>query len=219
MNRWWPTLFSSQVGRPGNAGHVTDPGSRPALEARSFSKGDPTPDRGLGDSQRHVQVTKRSAESVHAHLGLRETGYASTKHHLGERPNARLTVEALFQRSTASGPGPGPGPWIPARSRDACPQQLGVVVSGVVENVAGAAVLDDAAMSHDCAGLGELADYCEVMTDEDVGDLGLLADVGQEVENLGLDGDIQRGDRLVEYQHLGFNGQGTRDRHSLSLTA
>jgi hypothetical protein len=42
-----------------------------------------------------------------------------------------------------------------------------------------------------------VADHAEVVGDEDVGELELVLEVLEQVDDLGLDRDVQRGDRLV----------------------
>ena len=46
--------------------------------------------------------------------------------------------------------------------------------------------------------VGELAHDGEVVADQDVGDASFVADVGEQVQHLGLDGHIKGGDGLVE---------------------
>ena len=67
--------------------------------------------------------------------------------------------------------------------------------------------------------VGELAHDRQVVADQDVGDAGLVADVGEQVQHLGLDRDVQRGHRLVQDQHLGLGRQRAGDRHPLALPA
>ena len=54
-----------------------------------------------------------------------------------------------------------------------------------------------------------MPDDGQVMGDEDVGDSEFLLEVIEQVEDLGLDGQIQRGDRLVQDDDVGVQGQGT----------
>src|SRR5882757_1229453 len=55
------------------------------------------------------------------------------------------------------------------------------------------------------------------MGDEQQRDIGVLANLGEEVEHLGLDGDVERRDSLVEYENGGRGGQCVGDRHTLAL--
>src|SRR5690348_2755834 len=89
----------------------------------------------------------------------------------------------------------------------------------IIENLGCPAALDDlAAVEHDGL-VGELTHDGQVVTDQDVGDGGLVADVGQEVEHLRLDRYVQRGDRLVEDRDGGLGRQRPGDRDPLPLTA
>ena len=105
----------------------------------------------------------------------------------------------------------------PSGVGNAGPQQPGVLLLGVIEHACVAAALDDAAaVEHDDI-VGDLADHGEVVADQQVRDAGLLADVGEQVEDLGLDRDIERGDALVEDDQLRFGGEGAGDGDSLTL--
>jgi hypothetical protein len=89
----------------------------------------------------------------------------------------------------------------------------------VIEDLRGAAAFHDlAAVEHDGL-VGELTHHGQVVADQDVRDGRLVADVGQEVEHLRLDRDIQCGDRFVEDQDGGLSRQRPGDRHPLPLTA
>ena len=46
-----------------------------------------------------------------------------------------------------------------------------------------------------------------------------VADVGEQVEDLGLDRDVERGDRLVQDQHARLGGERAGDRDALALAA
>ena len=62
-----------------------------------------------------------------------------------------------------------------------------------------------------------MADHPQVVGDEDVGEpLGCL-EVRQQVEHLGLDGDVQGGHRLVAHHQPGGQGQGPGQAHPLPL--
>ena len=71
---------------------------------------------------------------------------------------------------------------------------LGVGVEGVVEDLLGAPLLHDAAEIHDGDAVGDLADHLEVVGDEEGGEAGAGAQILEEVQDLSLDGDVERGD-------------------------
>ena len=57
------------------------------------------------------------------------------------------------------------------------------------------------------------------MGNEHVGQLLLLLQLLQQVDDLGLDGNVQSGDTLVTDDELGLHSQGAGDGHTLTLTA
>jgi hypothetical protein len=89
----------------------------------------------------------------------------------------------------------------------------------VVEHGARRPTLDDSSLAHHDDLLGELPHDREVVADQQVADAGRVPDVGEQVEHLRLDRHVERGDRLVEDQHLRLGGERPRDRHPLPLTA
>ena len=83
----------------------------------------------------------------------------------------------------------------------------------------GRAGLDDLAGLHHRDAVGDAADDAEVVGDEQHRHaLGLLH-LGEQVEDLGLDGDVERGGRLVGDQDVGAVGQRHGDHHPLALAA
>ena len=75
------------------------------------------------------------------------------------------------------------------------------------------------AQIHDHDLIGDVVDHAQIVGDEDVGQIQLLLEVLQEVEDLGLDGHIQRGDGLVRHQEGRLHGQRPGDGHPLPLPA
>ena len=67
--------------------------------------------------------------------------------------------------------------------------------------------------------LAHVADDREVVPDEQVREPQPLLEVHQQSQDLGLDGDVERGDRLVEHDQLGLRRERTGDRDALSLAA
>ncbi len=62
-------------------------------------------------------------------------------------------------------------------------------------------------------------DHRDVVGDEQVAQAKLVAEVGQEVEHLGLGGEIQGTDGLIAHHELRFADQGTGDGDPLALAA
>ena len=74
-------------------------------------------------------------------------------------------------------------------------------------------------MLHDDDVVGDLAHDGQVVGDEQVGQLQLGLQVGQQAQDLGLDQHVQGGDRLVEDDDLRLEGEGPGDGDALALTA
>jgi hypothetical protein len=79
--------------------------------------------------------------------------------------------------------------------------------------------LDDATEVHDRHAIGDVADDRKLVRDEDHRQTQTCDEIAQEVQNLGLDRDVQRAHRFVRDQKLGLNRQCPRDRNSLPLPA
>ena len=79
--------------------------------------------------------------------------------------------------------------------------------------------LDHLAEVHDHHAVGDVADDVEVVRDEDVGEAELPLQVLQQVEDLGLDRDVERGDRLVADDQLRVDRERARDADALALAA
>ena len=85
-----------------------------------------------------------------------------------------------------------------------------------VEQLAGLGLLDDLAGVHDDHPVGAPGDHAHVVGDEDHGHRQLLAEVVDEVEDLGLDGDVEGRGGLVGDEQLGLAGQRHGDHHPLA---
>jgi hypothetical protein len=109
-------------------------------------------------------------------------------------------------------------PRFPAWSRCAGAQPLSAGMPWVIEYPGGGTAFDYCSAVQHERFVGELAHYGQVVADQDVGDLGLVADVGEQVQHLGLDRHVQAGDRLVEDQDGGLCRERAGDRDPLPLT-
>ena len=87
------------------------------------------------------------------------------------------------------------------------------------EELRGGRLLDDAAGVHHDDVVGAVGHHAEVVGDEDHahGPLALLG--GQEVEDLGLHGDVEAGGGLVGQEQLGPARQGDGDHDPLAHAA
>ena len=91
--------------------------------------------------------------------------------------------------------------------------------SGRAEEGHDVALLDDLAGVHDRHPVAHLGDHAQVVGDEDDGRAGLVAQVAHEVEDLGLDGHVERRRRLVGDEQLRLAGEGHGDHHALGHAA
>ena len=67
--------------------------------------------------------------------------------------------------------------------------------------------------------IGDVAHDREVVGDEQIGELELLLQLGQQVQHLGADRHVERRHRLVQDEDLGAQHQGTRNGDALALAA
>ena len=79
--------------------------------------------------------------------------------------------------------------------------------------------LHDVAQVHDRDAMRDLPNDGEIVCDEQVGDPELLLEIAQEVEDLGLDRDVERRHGLVADDELGPQGDGPGDPDALALAA
>ena len=61
--------------------------------------------------------------------------------------------------------------------------------------------------------------HAEIVGDEQIGEAELLLQVLQQVDDLRLDRDVERRDRLVADQQLGLDGERAGDADALALAA
>ena len=80
-------------------------------------------------------------------------------------------------------------------------------------------VLHEAAEVHDGDAVADVLHDGEVVRDEQVRRPELLLQVGQEVQHLGLYGDVERGDGLVADDELRAQGERAGDADALALAA
>ena len=78
---------------------------------------------------------------------------------------------------------------------------------------------DQFAQVHDADAVGDVLDDAEVMRDEQVGQAHFGLQVLEHIDDLRLDGNVQRRDRLVADDELGVDGQRTGDADALALPA
>ena len=102
---------------------------------------------------------------------------------------------------------------------DGAQQGLGVGVLGVGEEFVGGGHLHALPQVHHHDLVGDVLHDAHVVGDEQVGQAQFLLQVHEEVEDLGLDGDVQGRDRLVADDELGVEGEGAGDADPLAPAA
>ena len=90
---------------------------------------------------------------------------------------------------------------------------------GAVEDVEDRRLLDDCAVLQHRHVVGDLADDAEVVADPDHRGAEVALQLADQIDDLRLRRDVQRGGRLVGDQQFGVAGQRDRDHHALTLTA
>jgi hypothetical protein len=105
-----------------------------------------------------------------------------------------------------------------AQARPAGQQGLGVGVLRAGEDLA-TSPCSRTAVAHHHHLVGDLADHAQVVADEQHAHAVLALHLGDQLQDLALDGHVQRRGRLVGDQQLGLAGQRHRDHHALLLAA
>jgi len=77
--------------------------------------------------------------------------------------------------------------------------------AAVAEDLLRPGRLDDFSQVHHRHAVGDMLDHAQVVGDEEVRQLELGLQVLQEIDDLGLDGHVQRRDRLVAHDQLGVS--------------
>ena len=95
----------------------------------------------------------------------------------------------------------------------------GIGVPWPLEDLLRLGELDDVAEVHDGDPRADLPHHREVVRDEDVGEVELGLERAQQVEDLRLDRDVERRDRLVAHDQLRVQRQSAGDADPLPLAA
>ena len=103
--------------------------------------------------------------------------------------------------------------------RDALQKRLRVGVFGRLEQRLYVRDLDEFAQVHHRDAVADVPDHREVVRDEEIGEAEVVLQIRQQVEDLRLHGDVERARRFVEYQEVGFDGEGAGDADPLALAA
>ena len=79
--------------------------------------------------------------------------------------------------------------------------------------------LDDAPEVHHHDPVGDMADHCEIVGDEQIREVFLFLQVLQQVDDLRLNGNVKRRNRFVCNDKARINGNGPGDTNALALSA
>src|SRR6266511_1955008 len=79
--------------------------------------------------------------------------------------------------------------------------------------------LDDLAEIHDSNAVGHMLDNSQIVADEEQREAELPLQILQQIDDLRLDGDVERRDRLVADDQFGFRGERPGDADALALAA
>ena len=183
---------------------------RPVADC-SFSRAKPTV--GLAGAAFADQAERFALRDVEGDaVDGADLGHHPAQHAAADR-EADAEIAHLGCRFCCRGDGGGGAGWLGGQ------QHAGVGVGGVGEHGMGRALLDDAAVLHDGDVVCNPADHVEVVADQQEGEAAAGAFLGQEIEDAGLDGDVQRGGGLVGDQELGVVGESHGDHDALALAA
>ena len=105
------------------------------------------------------------------------------------------------------------------RDGDGREQRLGIGVERVAVQLLRAGDLHDLAQIHDGHTVRDVLDHGKIVGHEQVGQAHLLLQADQHVDDLCLNGNVQRRDGLVHHEELGLHGQGTGNADALALAA
>jgi len=88
-------------------------------------------------------------------------------------------------------------------NRDGGEQRLGIRVPGADVYIPVGGHLDYFTQIHDGNSVTDILHHCQIMGDDDIGQVELILQVDQKIDNLGLDGNIQGGDGFIADNDLG----------------
>jgi len=96
-------------------------------------------------------------------------------------------------------------------------QQPGIGIRRVVENRVDGALLDNFSLLHHRHPIGDPSNHAQVMTDKQHRHAKAALQVRQQIQDLSLNGDVQRRGGLIGDQQAGTVGDGHGNHHPLTL--
>ena len=186
-----PTRRCSSPPRIGKCLTRPSTSSTGALTACDLPAGDGVPAAGIDERRR------RGAAAIRRQLAARGEGAADDRpgqdrHQAGDLLQARPRARRIG---------------LDVEPRDRPHQAARVGMQRVLEQRLDRRLLDLAAGIHHHDALGGLGDDAEIVGDQHDRRAGLLLELQHQVEDLRLDGDVERGGRLVGDQHLRIAGR------------
>lgn len=88
-------------------------------------------------------------------------------------------------------------------------QRLGIGVKRICENIAIVAQLHNFTQIHDANAVADVLDNAQIVRNEQISESEILLQADQQIDDLCLNTDIQRGYRLVEHDEIGVDGKRT----------
>src|SRR5262249_37683108 len=110
-------------------------------------------------------------------------------------------------------------PRRPDRAPEPPTSNLGVRVKRLPVEIRRRRLLYERAEIHHADDFGDVAYDREIVGDDEVGELAISLQPGQQVEYLGLDRDVERRHRLVGHDEVGAQDQRSGDADALALAA
>ena len=98
-------------------------------------------------------------------------------------------------------------------------QRLRIVFLGVRKHLRRRPFLDHLAVAHHDDVVAQRAHDLEIVADEQVGEVALLLQVAQQIDDLRLHAHVERAGRLVQHHELRLQHHGARDGDALALAA
>ncbi len=98
-------------------------------------------------------------------------------------------------------------------------QGLGIGVLRVPENIVARALFHDTAQIHHHHLVGDVFHHGKIVADEEIGEVVLLLQVGEEIEDLRLNGNIEGRDRFIEHENFGIEHERPGNGNALALAA
>ena len=124
---------------------------------------------------------------------------------------------AQVRRQALDGLEPLPARHVEPGNRAHQAERVGM--AGPQEDVVGGALLDDARRIHHVDAVGVAGDHAEIVRDDDQRDVEPARQILHQLQDLRLDGDVERGRRLVGDDELRIAGKPDGDHHALAHAA